>query len=264
MMRLEEILNKFKENEISLERTRELIDKLFSNIRIIDDKARLDLFRERRLKIPEVIFAEGKRPDEVSRFLIEMTSENNRAMATRVERETYLFIKKEVPPDFELSYYEIARMVVLAKEKSKPKEFGGKVGLISGGTSDLPIAEEARITAIEFGCRVLHAYDVGVAGVHRLFPPLQEMLKEDVDVMIVVAGMEGTLPTLVKSLIDIPVIAVPTSIGYGVGVGGKAALNTMLQSCAPGLAVVNIDNGFGAASVAALIANRVAKFREKK
>jgi hypothetical protein len=110
----------------------------------------------------------------------------------------------------------------------------------------------------------LHAYDVGVAGIHRLFNPLQEMLRKDVDVVIVVAGMEGTLPTIVKSLIDVPVIAVPTSIGYGVGIGGKAALHTMLQSCSPGLAVVNIDNGFGAAVVAALIANRVAKFRNKR
>ena len=147
-------------------------------------------------------------------------------------------------------------MVVMSKAGYKFKMGNGRVGLMAGGTADIPVAEEARRTMELLGCKVIAAYDVGVAGMHRLFAPLEKMLKEKVACIVVVAGMEGALPTVVKSLVDIPVIGVPTSVGYGYGGKGESALMTMLQSCSPGLVVVNIDNGFGAACAAVLIAKQ--------
>jgi hypothetical protein len=137
------------------------------------------------------------------------------------------------------------------------------VGVLTAGTSDVPVAEEAALLCREMGCTVYTAYDVGVAGLHRLFEPLRLMLDEaQVDVLIVVAGMDGALPSVVAGLVDVPVVGLPTSIGYGVGGGGMAALYSMLQTCAPGLSVVNIDNGIGAGAVAGLIANRAAAARQ--
>ncbi len=135
---------------------------------------------------------------------------------------------------------------------------------MAAGTSDIPVAEEARIVAEEMGCEVMTAYDVGVAGIHRLFLPLKGMIEKDVDTIIVVAGREGALPTVVAGIVDIPIIAVPTSIGYGLGEKGVSALTAMLQACSLGLAVVNIDNGVAAGTIASLIANRIAEARQNK
>jgi hypothetical protein len=132
------------------------------------------------------------------------------------------------------------------------------VGILSAGTSDIPIAAEASLIAAEMGATVLEAWDVGVAGLHRLVSPLERFAAAEVDVIVVAAGMDGALPSVVAGLVDVPVIGLPTSVGYGLGAGGVGALTTMLQSCAPGLVVVNIDNGIGAGSTAALIANRSA------
>ena len=141
------------------------------------------------------------------------------------------------------------------RDKSRDrKNVKGKVGIITAGTSDIPVAEEARETCEFMGCDVISAYDIGIAGIHRLFAPLKEMLEENVRVIIVMAGMEGALPSVVASLVDVPVIGVPCSVGYGYGGKGEAALMSMLQSCSPGLVVVNIDNGFGAGVSAALMA----------
>jgi hypothetical protein len=138
------------------------------------------------------------------------------------------------------------------------------VGLISAGTSDVPVAEEARLMAEAMGCVVTPIYDVGVAGLHRLLQPLRALLAEGVDAVVVAAGMDGALPSVVSGLVDVPVIGLPTSIGYGLGGKGVAALLSMLQTCAPGLTVVNIDNGIGAGATAALIANRVAQARQTR
>jgi hypothetical protein len=136
--------------------------------------------------------------------------------------------------------------------------------VLAAGTSDIPTAEEARVTAEVMGCAVLARYDVGIAGIHRLLEPLREIVSIEVSAIVVVAGMEGALPSVVRGLVSVPVIGVPTSTGYGYGGHGQGALMTMLQSCAPGLTVVNIDNGFGAGATAALIANTVADARSKK
>jgi NCAIR mutase (PurE)-related protein len=145
----------------------------------------------------------------------------------------------------------------------EPRSTGGQVAVISAGTSDIPVAEEAALIASEMGCQVTCIYDVGVAGLHRLFGPLGELLSRGVDAIIVVAGMDGALPSVVAGLVPVPVIGLPTSIGYGMGGKGVAALLSMLQTCAPGLSVVNIDNGVGAGITAALIANRVAQARNQ-
>jgi NCAIR mutase (PurE)-related protein len=138
---------------------------------------------------------------------------------------------------------------------------GGHIGVICAGTSDIPVADEATLMVEEMGCRVTSIYDVGVAGLHRLVTPLRNLLADNVDVIIVAAGMDGALPSVVTGLVPVPVIGLPTSIGYGFGGKGVAALLSMLQTCAPGLSVVNIDNGVGAGSTAALIANRIALVR---
>jgi NCAIR mutase (PurE)-related protein len=150
----------------------------------------------------------------------------------------------------------------------KKKEFtipntGGKVGILTAGTSDISVAEEAKIISEEMGCEVFTAYDLGVAGIHRLWQPLKDIVLKDVDVIIVVAGREGALASVVSGMVDVPVIAVPTSNSFGFGKNGLAALMAMLQSCALGLAVVNIDSGVAAGAVATLIANRAAKFRNQ-
>jgi len=141
---------------------------------------------------------------------------------------------------------------------------GGRLGVVTAGSSDIPYAEEAMLVARHMGCRVSEVYDVGVAGLHRLFPPLRGLLDEGVDAIVVVAGMDGALPSVVAGLVNVPVIGLPTSTGYGAGGGGIAALLSMLQTCSPGLAVVNIDNGIGAGSMAALIANNAAQARRKR
>jgi hypothetical protein len=153
--------------------------------------------------------------------------------------------------------------IVRAPGQAPPAATGGRIGVITAGTSDQPVAEEAALVLREMGCAVTTAYDVGVAGLHRLFGPLRHLLGEaQVDVIIVAAGMDGALPSVVSGLVDVPVIGLPTSIGYGLGGRGEAAIMTMLQSCAPGLSVVNIDNGVGAAAVAGLIAVRCARARQ--
>lgn len=147
-------------------------------------------------------------------------------------------------------------MLVTKEPPYRANESKAKIGILAAGTADIGIAEEARLIAKAMGCKTLLSYDVGIAGIHRLFPMLKEMILQDVDALIVIAGMEGALPSVVSSLVNIPVIAVPTSNGYGYGSNGTAALGTMLQSCTLGMAVVNIDNGIGAGAFAATISLR--------
>jgi len=152
-------------------------------------------------------------------------------------------------------------MMIVRSKSYKPRRSGGRVGILTAGTSDLPVAEEAEVIAREMGCETRSFYDVGVAGIHRLFQPVHDLLRWDCDVILVVAGREGALPTVVAGIVDVPVIGVPTSRSYGFGERGIASLAAMLQSCSLGMAVVNIDGGVGAGAVAALIANRVGKYR---
>jgi len=228
-------------------------------IKEIKDLAKLDIYRDKKCGIPEVIFAEGKEPKWVAELLIGMARARGIAIASRVDKECYEAIKRKRPQNFRLKHYVKARMAILSKANYKAPKISAQIGLLAAGTADVPIAEEARVTMKFLGCNVISAYDVGVAGIHRIFSPLEEMLKKKVACIVVIAGMEGALPTVIKGLVDVPVIGVPTSTGYGYGGKGESALMTMLQSCSPGLVVVNIDNGFGAACAAALIAKQCYK-----
>jgi NCAIR mutase (PurE)-related protein len=163
-----------------------------------------------------------------------------------------------------VEYFSRSRMMIVRSKSYKPRRTGGRVGVLTAGTSDLPVAEEAEVIAREMGCETRSFYDVGVAGIHRLFEPVRDLLKWGCDVVVVVAGREGALPTVVAGIVDVPVIGVPTSRSYGFGEKGLAALAAMLQSCSLGMAVVNIDGGVGAGAVGALIANRVGEYRTRR
>lgn len=222
---------------------------------------RPDIEREQRKGTPEVIFGESK---EVSLIIVmarRLLAGSGRAIISRVQPEVVDALR-EAFQECTLRIREAARAVVIYRPGYERRKTGGHVGVISAGTSDIPVAEEAALVAEEMGCQVTCIYDVGVAGLHRLMGPLRDLLFAEVDVIIVAAGMDGALPSVVAGLVPVPVIGLPTSIGYGMGGKGVAALLSMLQTCAPGLSVVNIDNGVGAGMTAALIANRVAWARE--
>ena len=192
-----------------------------------------------------------------------MLAKNGRVIISRCSKKQVSALCKAVPADAFLQKFEHAKMVVLKKKGFDVKKTGGRVGILTAGTSDIPVAEEAKVIAEEMGCEVFSSFDVGVAGIHRLVQPLKELVLKDVDVIVVVAGREGALASVVAGMVDVPVIAVPTSNSYGFGRKGLSALMAMLQSCSLGLAVVNIDGGVVAGAMATLIANRVAKFRNQ-
>ena len=212
--------------------------------------AKLDNHRSVRRGIPEVIFGEGKTADQLAAIGRRVVASGTNLIITRLAADKARIVKRKIRA---LAYYADARIGAVVKERVKASG-QGVVMVLSAGTSDMPVAEEAALCAELFGNRVARVYDVGVAGIHRLTANLETI--REASVLIVVAGMEGALPSVVAGLVDKPVIAVPTSVGYGASMGGLAALLGMLNSCASGVTVVNIDNGFGAALAATLI-NRV-------
>ena len=230
----------------------------------ISNLAKLDVNRELRKGIPEIILAEGKTPEDLAEIALKMLNEKGRVIVSRAEKEQIEVIRKAAPDDSVLQVNDKVGIAVIKKKGFEVEKTGGKIGILTAGTSDIPVAEEAKVIAQEMGCEVVTAYDVGVAGIHRLLPPLKEMIERDVDALIVVAGREGALPSVVSGLVDLPVIAVPTSVGYGFGDKGVGALMAMLQACSLGIAVVNIDGGVAAGAVAVLTANRAAKFRRSQ
>lgn len=219
---------------------------------------RPDFQREQRKGVPEVIFGETKDIAQIVAMARHILAETGRAIISRVQPETVETLR-EVFKTPGVRFRETTRAVVIYDPDYAHHSTGGHVGVISAGTSDIPVAEEAALIAEEMGCEVTCIYDVGVAGLHRLLEPLRDLLSKEVDAIIVAAGMDGALPSVVAGLVPVPVIGLPTSIGYGMGGKGVAALLSMLQTCAPGLSVVNIDNGVGAGITAAMIANRVAR-----
>jgi len=222
----------------------------------VGDFAKIDHHRSLRTGFPEVIWGPGKTPDQIAQIMEVMRHRNPVVMATRIEPVIYSALQPKVR---DLRYYELARICAITPTEIEP-EFEGVIGILSAGTADLSVAEEAAVTAELSGFRVQRLWDVGVAGIHRLLS--NRHLIESASVLIVVAGMEGALPSVVAGLADCPVVAVPTSIGYGASFGGLAPLLTMLNSCAPGIGVVNIDNGFGAAVLAGQILRTAQKLRK--
>ncbi len=208
--------------------------------------AQVDQHRALRQGFPEVIFGSGKTPVQVVKIAGEILKQSDRVLITRITGDHFKVLKKKFKKAI---HHESARCIVIEKKKPAPK--GGAIAILSAGTSDQPVAEEAAITAETMGNKVQRLYDVGVAGLHRLLARAEDF--REANVIIVVAGMEGALPSVVAGLVDKPVIAVPTSIGYGASFEGVAALLGMLNSCGSGVTVVNIDNGFGAAYAASQI-----------
>ena len=206
--------------------------------------AKVDHHRPSRKGFPEVIYCEGKTPQQIAKIAQTIARKGHPVLATRADRKAFLAVKKGLK---KAKYHEVARIITVS---SKQKAVSSKqiISIITAGTADLPVAEEAAVTAEFLGLKVQKLYDVGVAGIHRLLKNIDAVNRSKV--AIVVAGMEGALPSVVGGLIDKPIIAVPTSVGYGSSFKGLAALLTMMNSCAPGVAVVNIDNGFGAAVMA--------------
>ena len=235
-----EILIRFQEGQLSLE-------EAASQLEGIDDIgfASLDLSRNKRNGFPEIIYGEGKTKEQIEKIIESLEKEHFPVLATRVDSEKGQYLLEKIPHGF---YYETARAFVVNPSPIHSEHY---IAVVTAGTSDMPVAEEAAITAETFGNPVKRIYDVGVAGIHRLFNRLDDI--RGASVIIVIAGMEGALVSVVAGLVDVPVIAVPTSVGYGSNLQGLTTLMSMLTSCASGVTVVNIDNGFGAAYSASMI-----------
>lgn len=240
---VEKLLKDVKKGETSIE---EALDVLKSFPYTDLGFARIDHHREMRTGYPEIIYCAGKSVDQVKEIFRVMSEKENNVIGTRANNEMYEAIRS-ISGD--AVYYPVARIISLQKEKPKVPE--SRIAIITAGTSDMPVAEEAAITAELLGNNVLRIYDAGVAGIHRLVDKLPEI--RNCRVIIVIAGMEGALASVVGGLVDKPVIAVPTSVGYGANFGGISALLAMLTSCSTGVTVVNIDNGFGAGFAASMI-----------
>lgn len=229
-----------------------------SSIAAVEDFARLDIGRHGRKGVPEVVQARGKSPQQTLKITAGLLEHTGRAIVSSLTPDGWQTLADEFGSQVAAGSPETG-MLVVRSPGHEPQPTGGTVGILSAGTADVPVAEAARLVVAEMGCETLYAYDVGVAGVHRLADPLREMTAAGAACLVVAAGMEGALPSVIAGLVSVPVIGLPTSTGYGLGGDGTAALLSMLQSCSPGLVVVNIDNGVGAGATAALIANRAAQ-----
>lgn len=219
--------------------------------------ANIDFGREKRCGIPEIIFGE-KKAEDISEIIKKMLKKSKKAIVTKVDAAKKDDILKNINLEkqheaYTVNYNERGGVLVIEKNKKKNAvKKKGVLGIITAGTSDISVAEEAKEIAVQLGCEVITEYDVGIAGIHRVFSAVEKMKKTGC--IIAIAGMEGALPSIISGLVNVPVIGVPSSVGYGIGRGGNAALSTMLNSCSP-VAVVNIDNGFGAAVLAYKILN---------
>jgi hypothetical protein len=260
-MSLRRVLEDYKKGKISVDEAEREV-RLF-NISKIENMGLIDTHRENRTGVPEVIFGEGKTDKEIVSLAKRFLEKRSRCIVTRLTPERMTKISKELKGGL-VEKNKSAGALVIRKKGQKISKTGGRVAVLCAGTSDIGRAEEAALISGEMGCDVITFYDIGIAGIHRTIPAIEGIIKKDVDAVVVAAGMEGALPSVVAGLVDVPVIGLPVSTGYGEGGKGRAALYSMLQSCSPGIATVNIDNGFGAGVMVALIANRASKFRSSK
>lgn len=248
---LRKLLTQVQNNAMAIDQA---VDKLRHMPSELLPSAHLDHHRTLRTGLPEAVFGENKTVDHLIEILSAMLRQKNVVLATRINPEKAGEVTGKVDG---LTYHDTARLITGNEHYCSAGTGRGTVAVVTAGTSDMPIAEEARIALELFGHDVKPVYDAGVAGLHRILS--QAAILQSASVIIVVAGMEGALPSVVAGMVSAPVIAVPTSVGYGTGAGGFSALLGMLNSCAPGLAVVNIDNGFGAACMAAAINRKTKK-----
>jgi NCAIR mutase (PurE)-related protein len=252
---LRTILEKFAKGAITAEEAQKEIS--IHAIEHVDNIARLDVGREMRRGLPEIVFAERKEYADTLQIAVAAVKRNGQVVVSRVKKKDLAKLASALKKKglfVEVGRNSTTILVAAANKSQKQKQALGRVGIMAAGTSDIGVAEEARLVAEAMGCDVITSYDVGIAGMHRVFPALKEMLAKKVGAIVVVAGMEGALASVVASMVDVPVVGVPTSVGYGFGADGIAALASMLQSCTLGLAVVNIDNGVGAGAFAASVA----------
>ena len=251
---MKDILERLVQGEIDIREAEQLIKA--NNILEFDDIAKFDAQRSDRTGFPEAVFSPSKEYEDLITIIRNYLERSNEDLIiTKLSQDRYEKIIGDLGENSYIFDYNKRAQILIIRKEITEKETIAKIGIITAGTSDINIAEEARVIIEEGGCEAITSYDIGVAGIHRLFPQIAHMVGEGVRAFIVCAGMEGALPSVVAGLVDVPVIAVPTSVGYGVGEGGRVALDAMLQSCAPGIAVVNIDNGFGAAVFALTIVN---------
>lgn len=240
---IEKLLTDVKNGEMSVENALDVLRNFpYTDLGF----ARIDNHREMRTGYPEIIYCAGKSVDQVKEIFRAMSEREKNVFGTRATDEMYEAVKSILPGAV---HYPVAR--IISVRKSDPEKSAGNIAIITAGTSDIPVAEEASVTAELLGNNVLRIYDAGVAGIHRLVDKLPEI--RSCRVIVVIAGMEGALASVVGGLVDKPVIAVPTSVGYGANYGGISALLAMLTSCSTGVTVVNIDNGFGAGFAASMI-----------
>ena len=246
-MEIKEILENLKENKLSIEQAeKEIKNNQYEDLGF----AKIDHNRKERIGAAEVIFCQNKPDEFLSKIYNSIYKEDGEVLGTRASKEQYELVKRDIP---NVEYNSISRILKL----EKPKEKVGNIVICTGGTADIPVAEEAAQTAEFFGNKVERVYDVGVAGIHRILSQTKKL--DDANCIIVVAGMEGALASVVAGMAKVPVIAVPTSVGYGANFGGLSALLSMLNSCANGVSTVNIDNGYGAG----YIANQINKLAVK-
>ena len=236
---MKEILESLVNGKIGIDEAEKLINA--NNILEFEDIAKMDINRNERTGFPEAIFSPSKDYDDLILIIKKyMQTKQDDLIVTKLPKERYERILEDLGKDTYIYEYNKRAQILIIRKEIKEKEALAKIVIITSGTSDINIAEEARVIVEEGGCEAITSYDIGVAGIHRLFPQIAHMVKEGVRAFIVCAGMEGALPSVVAGLVDVPVIGVPTSVGYGVGEGGRVALDAMLQSCAPGIAVVNM------------------------
>jgi pyridinium-3,5-biscarboxylic acid mononucleotide synthase len=253
-MYIDEILEKLSSHKITVAEAKDKLD-IFS-IKYIENIARLDKFRELRRGIPEVVFAENKEYTQLIRIVFSIMEEKNNVVVSKIKAQDIARLLREVKKQKMYVRGGINCSSIMVYNKHFKKNVQGRVGILSAGTSDIGIAEEARIMTEAMGCEALTEYDVGISGIHRTIGAIEKLLRKKVRAIIAVAGMEGAMSSIVSSLVNVPVIGVPTSGGYGFGAGGIGAMTSMLQSCTLGLTIVNIDNGIGAGAFAALIARQ--------
>lgn len=260
MSQIKEILEQLQSGKLSFADAEQLLAQKISEAQYrIDElpEAKVDIDRERRTGFPEIVYGEGKTAGQIVQIMSRLYHHTGKAIATRVDEAKSRIIKQQLP---EAKYHAEARMFTWFKEPAAAVN-DGYISVLSAGTSDLPVAEEAALIAECFGNAVERIYDIGVSGIHRVFAQLERIRNSNV--IIVAAGMEGALASVIGGLVSKPVIAVPTSQGYGANFQGLAPLLSMLNACSPGVAVMNIDNGFGAGYYASLINNQITAAKNK-
>jgi pyridinium-3,5-biscarboxylic acid mononucleotide synthase len=254
-MEVKDILEKLVSGKMTIaEAEKEL--RFFSIKQIGKNIAKLDPGRKMRSGLPEVVLASGKKYSDLIKIIDGILLENDHVLVTKIHSKELLKLNKSSKKkNLVVESGQNSSCLLISKKRHKLTVTRGKVGILCAGTSDIGIAEEARLMAHAMGCETLTDYDVGIAGLHRTIEAVETMIRSGVQAIVVAAGMEGALPSVVSSLVDVPVIGVPTSVGYGYGSMGFAALASMLQCCSLGVAVVNINNGIGGGAFASLIAN---------